>query len=154
MGNNCSHTDLTIDSNNLMSFDPNTPGYMDSTKTWKYEVTNCKCKECGLSGRAIKKTCIDHNISQSWNLVMPNDCVHNILQVNEYNYNSKNKTLKGRAKCMICLTSIPAIAEFRINYDSNNNQTLLVSKWSTDKPKYLDELKTIRENNENKLKIN
>jgi hypothetical protein len=141
MGNTCSHADLHIDFNDNI----NNSSYIDRTNTWKINVANCKCKTCGLESRAIKKTCIDHNISQNWRLITSNECTHDKISVTGYNYDTNNNTLTGRAICVVCTTSVPAVAEFTSRYEKNGNLELIVYDWSTDRSKYLHELKLSRE---------
>jgi hypothetical protein len=150
MGNECSHSDLIIYEGTIIpKATQNTTirYYVDPTKTWRFIVADCKCKGCGIKGRAVKKTCIDHKIAQPWKLITKKDCTHDVLQPYDYKYDQMDDTLRGRVECVVCKASVPAIAEFTTEYDANNKPILIVAtKWSTDRPKYLDELKQAREN--------
>ena len=146
MGISCSHSNLIINNDTIMPT-LNMPKYIDPTNTWSFIVADCKCADCGIIDRAIKKTCIDHKIEQSWVLVTKQECTHDYLKPYDYKYDPVDNTLRGRIGCVICKTSIPAIAEFITEYDANHKPILVIAKkWSTDRNRFLNELAKKREN--------
>jgi hypothetical protein len=121
----CSHENHIIS-----NIDPST--YTDQTETWRFKVADMQCKDCNEKMRAIKKTCIDHNISQLWEPILPVYCTHDIVKIIDKTYNESEAIYYGRYMCVACFLSVPIKAE--------NNGKSSELDWDINKQKYVKEI--------------
>lgn len=134
MGAYCSHTNFVIH-----NIDPES--YKDSLNVWMVKVADATCSDCGEKLRVIKKTCIDHGITQPWELTNSHICNHEHIKIKNKNKDTSNNTLTGRAECIMCLISIPVYAEYIEKNINGSNIDVQTTKWDTDKKKFTIELK-------------
>jgi hypothetical protein len=132
MGLTCSHTNFEV--SNI-----NPTVYTDKTNTWNYIVADAECKNCKTKLRSIKKTCIDHNIPQPWEIVDKVVCKHDIITIYNKIRDIKNNRYNGRAECVACLVNIPVYITFKVEKINGNYEDIQTSEWQVDKIKHNQE---------------
>lgn len=118
MGASCSHTNFDIiNQDKVVLID----------ECWKIKTGDGKCNNCNKNIRIEQKTCIDHNIKQSWNVVDILICSHKFCKL---------KTIGNtvRSECSICKISVP------MKFQKNTNE------WVTDKIQMKNEILINRKN--------
>lgn len=109
----------------LSNIDPKL--YTDNERLWKFRLANMKCESCNEKMNGIQRTCIDHNITQPWDIVNPHYCKHDIIRIINISIDAKNNKYSGRALCFICKVSVPVTSIFTLLNEHRNIKTNVVS---------------------------
>lgn len=139
MGSACSHYRFEI-----FNIDPNT--YNEKEKTWRFKVADAECVDCKMKLRAIKKTCIDHNIPQPWELIDHHICKHDMIIVRHKRKNEKHMIYTGRSECVGCLISIPIYCPYKILTINGNPTEVRNVEWEVNEEALAKEMKNRKEN--------
>ncbi|VBB17970.1 hypothetical protein YASMINEVIRUS_433 [Yasminevirus sp. GU-2018] len=125
MGSACSHHRFEV-----FNIDPNI--YNETEGVWKFKVADAQCVDCKERLRAIKKTCVDHNIPQPWELTDHHICKHDMIIIRHKKKDEQNKRFTGRSECVACLTSVPVYVPYEIVMVNNKPTIVRQARWEVD----------------------